>query len=564
MVASQLADALEDVTVSAAEMTTRDGCRLVADIWRPQGAGPWPVLLMRQPYGRDIASTVVYAQPAWFARHGYLVVIQDVRGRGGSEGVFEAFAHEASDGAEAIAWAASLPGSNGKVGMYGFSYQAMTQLLAATRRPPALLAVAPHMAAFDLYDGWFYREGLLQLHSTVTWANQMLREDAARSGDDAAYAALEASWQAPGRLASRLPVGDISELTHPALPRYAANWLQRDERDAYWESGDVTRRFPYADIPVFHLGGYYDFYARGTFRGYHKAAAHAPENQFLVAGPWVHIPWGRRLGGADLGPQARLDTDQLLVRWFDRWLKDDATAQAETSGVRYFVLGPNQWKTSTAWPPPEAQSQQLYLQSGGNANSCFGDGVLAAEPGGASDIFNYDPEVPVLAPGAVPGGSITWGPADLTPSQQGNNLLVYTGAPAATPWTLVGAATLVLHVRSTAPDTSFVARLSHVDRTGKATFLTLGAKRLRDGAVDAEGVTRLDLPLDDIAVAFAPGERLRVDVASSAYPLLIRHPNTKISPAAVTSPRDFSRALQVVHHSPTYPSHLTFHILHEK
>src|SRR5271170_2942126 len=140
-----------------------DGTILVSDHYYPAGEGPWPTLLMRQPYGRDIASTVVYAHPIWFARHGYHVVIQDVRGRGDSEGEFYAFRNEARDGAETIAWLRGYAACNGRIGMYGFSYQGSTQLLAAAENPEGLVCIAPHMTAVDLYHGWFYHQGALRL-----------------------------------------------------------------------------------------------------------------------------------------------------------------------------------------------------------------------------------------------------------------------------------------------------------------------------------------------------------------------------------------------------------------
>ena len=134
---------MQQVAFSTVSMSTRDGVRLDADVYRLAGEGPFPVLLMRQPYGRKIASTVVYAHPRWYAAHGYIVAIQDVRGAGTSEGTFKLFEHERADGADAVAWAAALEGGNGRVGMYGFSYQAATQLLAlagalnwAGRSPP--------------------------------------------------------------------------------------------------------------------------------------------------------------------------------------------------------------------------------------------------------------------------------------------------------------------------------------------------------------------------------------------------------------------------------------------
>ncbi len=158
----------------------RDGVELISDHYYPPQPSPQPTLLMRQPYGRDIASTVVYAHPVWFARHGYNVVIQDVRGRGDSEGDFYPFRHEGADGADTIAWLRKRPESNGRVGMYGFSYQGMTQLLAAAEQPEGLLCISPGMTACDLYHGWFYHQGALRLASTLGWGLQLLKEDARR------------------------------------------------------------------------------------------------------------------------------------------------------------------------------------------------------------------------------------------------------------------------------------------------------------------------------------------------------------------------------------------------
>src|ERR1700761_9002892 len=178
----------------AQHCTMSDGVVLVSDHYYPPTPGPHPTLLMRQPYGRDIASTVVYAHPAFFARHGYNVVVQDVRGRGGSEGTFYPFRHEARDGAETIAWLRTRPESNGRIGMYGFSYQGATQLLAAVEQPEGLQCIAPAMTACDLHNGWFYHHGALRLASSLGWGLQMLKEDARRLGLRDASAKLEATW----------------------------------------------------------------------------------------------------------------------------------------------------------------------------------------------------------------------------------------------------------------------------------------------------------------------------------------------------------------------------------
>ncbi len=536
----------------------RDGVRLVADIYRPAASpGPWPVLLMRQPYGRDIASTVVYAHPTWFARRGFMVVIQDVRGRGDSEGEFHAFRHEIDDGHDTVMWAAALPGSNGRVGMYGFSYQGSTQLLAALGRPPPLKALAPHMTAFDLYSGWFYRDGILQLSTTTGWASQMLREDSRRLPSRAAETALDANWLNSGALSHAMPLRHAAPLVHPDLPRYAADWLGHTTYDDHWRELDLLRRIDALGLPMFHLSGWYDFYLRGSVDGYVAMAARHP-HQFLLAAPWGHIPWGPQLGGADWGPAARPDVDGQLAAWFHHWLDHETpTGPAPLRGCKYFVLGENAWRDASAWPPPEAKEHTWFLAGDGRANSRFGDGRLStAGPGGDDDLFSYDPEVPVVAPGGNHGGHAAFGPHDLSAQQQGLNLLVYTSPPLAAPLVVAGRPGCVLHVRSSAPLTDFVVRLSRVTAEGRAIFLSLGAARAqaRDGA-------EITVALDPVAVRFASGECLRIDVASSAFPLLVRNPNTGADPADVARPAEFRRALQVVHHDDAHPSRLLLPVL---
>lgn len=535
----------------------RDGARLVADVYTPDGPGPFPVLLMRQPYGRDIASTVVYAHPTWYARQGFIVVIQDVRGRGDSEGEFYPFRREEADGYDSVRWAATLPKSNGRVGMYGFSYQGSTQLLAALARPPELKALAPHMTAFDLYSGWFYRDGLLQLSTTMAWANQMLREDSRRRGA-ASTTALDECWTGPGRLAQAFPLRDARPITNGDLPTYGADWLRHPSADTYWPEFNLLNRIDELGLPMFHLSGWYDLYLRGSIDGYRAMAARHP-HQFLLASPWVHLPWGNLTGGADFGPAAIPQVDAMMAAWFHHWLDHDTPGGAcPLQGANYFTLGGNAWDYAPSWPPANVTPRDWFLQSDGRANSRFGDGRLAQEsPGGPDDLFNYDPEVPVLAPGGNLGGMAAFGPHDLAAQQQGLNLLVYTSAPLAAPLRIAGAPTCSLHVRSSAPETAFVVRLSRVLPDGRATFLTLGATEVR---ADQTG-TEIALTLDPIAVSFAAGERLRLDIASSAFPLLVRHPNTTCDPASVRAPSEYRRALQIVYHSTEKPSRLQLPVL---
>jgi uncharacterized protein len=538
-------------------MLTRDGVKLVADVYQPLGDGPFPVLLMRQPYGRDIASTVVYAHPAWFARHGFIVVIQDVRGRGDSEGEFYPFRNEIDDGYDTVLWAAGLPKSKGRVGMYGFSYQGSTQLLAAIGKPAPLRALAPHMTAFDLYSGWFYRNRILQLSTTLAWANQLLREDARRRASPS-LAALDESWLAPGRLSSAFPINEAAPITNFDLPAYARDWLRHPRYDEYWREFDLLHyRVAELGLPMFHLAGWYDLYLRGSIDGYCEVSRQHP-HQFLLATPWAHIPWGNQLAGINLGPEAAPRVDDMLVEWFHHWLDHDVPrAEPPLLGARYFVLGENRWRTAPEWPPPRPDLQTWFLRSGERANSRFGDGALdRAQAGGPDDVFNYDPEVPVLAPGGNHGGLTLFGPHDLSTQQQSLNLLVYTSAPLTAPIVVAGAPFCRLHVRSSAPETHFVVRLSRVLPDGRALFLCLGAAE-----VDVDGGAEIMIELDPIAVRFDTGESIRIDLASSAFPLLVRHPNTHVDPASLRSPGEFRRAIQIVYHDAARPSSLTLPVL---
>src|SRR6202050_3123188 len=219
-----------------------DGVHLVSDHYYPHGLGPHPTLLMRQPYGRDIASTVTYAHPAWFASHGYNVVIQDVRGRGDSEGDFYPFRHEAREGAETIAWLSMRPESNGSIGMYGFSYQGMTQLLAAAEQPDGLVCIAPGMTAHDLYNGWFYHHGALRLTPTLGWGLQMLKADARRLNLREASDRLEAAWANLSAQTNALPLREHPALQGEKLPKYALDWLDQADPGDYWSALDVAQK----------------------------------------------------------------------------------------------------------------------------------------------------------------------------------------------------------------------------------------------------------------------------------------------------------------------------------
>lgn len=364
------ADALLPVAgPETATLALSDGVSLVADVYRPAGPGRHPVMLMRQPYGRAIASTLTLAHPAWYAAHGYVVVVQDVRGRGGSAGVFRLFETEAADGAKTLAWAADLPGGNGQVATYGFSYQAVTQFLAlagavraGTKRPDA---VVPAMGGWSIRDDWAFTGGAFGLSGNLGWACQMGAEAARLAGDREAYAALAAAARgAPwsGEVAARPAVLErFGRYTH------YADWLA--DAPATWDAIAPERRLDGMplDVPGLHIGGWQDFLLEGTL-GAHAAFARGTAPQHLLVGPWAHAPWGRRVGARDCGPHAVTDVDARTVAFLDHVLKGQGSPGP---AVRLFDIGAGGWRDYSEWPDP--QPTPLHLASDGLAATASRD-----------------------------------------------------------------------------------------------------------------------------------------------------------------------------------------------
>ena len=527
-----------------------DGVMLMSDHYYAAGDEARPTLLMRQPYGRDIASTVVYAHPVWFARRGYNVVIQDVRGRGGSEGEFYAFRYEGRDGAETIAWLRARPECNGRIGMYGFSYQGATQLLAAAERPEGLECIAPAMTACDLYRGWFYHNGALRLAASLGWGLQMLKEDARRLGLREASAKLEEAWSTVRAQAMVMPYGEHPAITDPELPSYVRDWFEHDVAGEYWEAMDVSERADEITVPALHVSGWYDAYLEGSMRGFEllrrgAGTERARENQYLIAGPWVHIPWGDRVGEAELGEAALLDTDELLLRWFDHWLKDAGTFASEPR-VRHFALGVNRWFEADACSGDGERT--FYLHSGGRAESRKGDGSLSDETADVEspDVFVYDPEVPIAAPG---GPAALSGMFDQSALELGNNLLVYTSEPLVDAMHVFGSPRVVIYASTSAAYADLTAKLVCL-RGERAEFICIGVARssyLFGEKYAADQIHRWEFALEPTSCVFAAGERVRLEIAGCAFPLYDRNPSNATKPRLM-SQWNWGRSTHIVFH----------------
>lgn len=531
----------------------RDGITLISDHYYPAGHGPAPTLLMRQPYGRDIASTVVYAHPVWFARAGYHVVIQDVRGRGDSEGIFYPFRNEGSDGFDTLSWLVEHPACNGKIGMYGFSYQGATQLLAAAERPPGLVAIAPWMTAHDLYHGWFYHNGALRLAATLGWGIQMFKEDVRRSGSAETSRTLEDLWLNVRQQALRAPYAASPGLNQPGAPSYLKDWISHREWDDYWRGFDLSARLP--QLPALHLSGWYDLYLKGSIDTFLALEAAGCPNQYLIAGPWIHIPWGTRVGDADLGMAAALDTNLILLRWLNHWLKGSEEFTNEPS-IRHFALGANRWYTAQNWPRGDRQS--FYLRSSGNANSVHGDGRLSTSSPDTDeprDFYVYDPEVPVIAPGGI---SAAAGSFDQSGLEQGNNLLVYTSPPLDQALHIFGHPKLVLFAISSRESADFVGKLVRVRHDGGAEFISIGIARsnwMFPCGFKPDEPFCWEFELEPTSCVFAPGECVRLEIASSAFPLYDRNSSSSVPPPEA-DPWNWRRATQAILHEPAKASRL--------
>jgi putative CocE/NonD family hydrolase len=542
----------------AVPLCLSDGTTLYSNHYYPPNRAQSPTLLMRQPYGRDIASTVVYAHPAFFARHGYNVVIQDVRGRGDSEGLFYPFRHEAQDGAETIALLRQRPESNGRIGMYGFSYQGMTQLLAASLKPEGLQCIAPAQTAHDLYHGWFYHHGALRLASSLGWGLQMLKADTRRLNLREASLRLERAWANLPAQYLVTPYGTHSAINSENVPTYVTDWFEHPEPGDFWANLDGSQTIANIQIPALHLSGWFDTYLKGSIDTF-QAMSRQTENQHLIAGPWIHIPWGDRIGPTTLGDAANLDTDQILLNWFDHWLKD-ANTFANEPHIRHYALNEARWHTADTIPPPPPTPDHHTPR---RAHSSKGNGTLTPNPPTSeepADLYIHDPEVPVPAPGGLANAP---GPTNQAALELGNNLLTYTTEPLTEPLHIFGSIKVSIHLTTSAPTADLAVKLIHLRPNNDAHFISIGIARsqhLFGPAYTPDQPHLWQFPLEPTSIVFAPGDRIRIEIASSAYPLYDRNPGTATPPHLADS-WTWQRSTQILHHTPTHPSsiHLPIH-----
>lgn len=545
----------------------RDGTLLYADVYRPkQQSEPLPILLMRLPYGREIASTVVYAHPSWYAAQGFIVVIQAVRGCDRSQGQFYPMqAIEMDDGFDTLQWCQTLPGTNGKIGMYGFSYQGITQFqaMAAGGAQVGLTAIAPGMGAIDFYRGWCYWGGALALNVALPWGVQLAQ-------DQAQFHQLEPHATELGRARSRLadwldftPLDRLELLRDRPVGEFYFDWVKEAiaDSDYYRRLNPQVYLTGQCDLPGLHIAGWADSYLAGTLQAYEWMVQQSDAPQHLIVGPWQHLPWSRRVGQMDFGPEASPQIDRLQVQWFNRWLKGKSGFDSEAP-VRLFEMGANRWRRFESWPPP-TRSQRLWLASDGLANGPDSDGRLLRDrwDGCGFDTYVCDPRI------ANP--TTPYGPYDQRVVHQRSDLLLYNSEPLQEQLAIAGAPTLHFYASSTAVDTDWVVKLVRVTPSGEALLMTAGVLRARfrqsrsqPQLLTPEAIEHYVIPLRATCWQVRVGERLQVAIASAAFPWIDRNPNTGQWPASASF-SDFHVATQTIFHSTQYPSHLELPLLHE-
>ena len=559
---------VEQVNVRA---TMRDGTVLLSDVYRPSQDGSYPVILMRLPYNKASAQTYVYGSPSYYASQCYIVVIQDVRGTYASTGEFYPFRHEMTDGYDTVEWAAGLPGSNGKVGMYGFSYVGATQWLAATQKPPHLVAIAPAMTSADYYDGWAYEGGAFSLAFNESWpVSDLAPVTATRLGDEALLDTLTTAKAHIQSTYDFLPIDRYPAFApdRPALAGYFYDWVRHPTDDDYWQQWSIRRRYSDVQVPALNLTGWYDVFLNGAIENFVRmrkegGSPTARAGQQLVVRPYIHIPWIRKVGDLDFGPQADNVTDAMQLRWFDHWLKGKDNGSGHDPAVRVFVMGANSWRNADDLPIPGTNFTKYYLHSYGIANSVNGNGALStvAPQSELSDHFQYDPANPAPSRG---GHSCCFaelapvGPADQADVEKRADVLVYSTPPLEKPVEVTGPISLTLFASTTAQDTDWTAKLVDVYPDGRAFNLNNGVIRARfrdflehPTLLEKDKIYQYSIVIWPTSNLFLAGHQIRLEVSSSNYPQYDRNPN---SGHAFGKDREMLRADQTIYHDEEHPS----------
>lgn len=535
----------------------RDGVLLAMDLIMPDAEGKFPVILIRTPYNKVSQREDPFVEK--LARYGYIVAIQDCRGRFNSDGDFDTYRQEHADGFDTVEWISAQEWCSGSIGMIGGSYVGQTQWYAASHAPKGLKAIVPTVSP---PGNAFLNEpsyGGVMLPGMIGWAIRMGRRSfqMTKSGDE--------SFIKESNYLDSFPLSKVVE-TAGISPPWLKEWLSHPTYDDFWKSCGYEEFWPKMTVPALNISGWWDMNFLGTPRNFtgmreQAATAEAREGQRLVIGPWPHlVNLKRALNGLDFGPDAMADLDTYTMRFFDYWLRGEKQNGLEQDPrVHVFMIGANQWWEADDWPLPGTQFTDFYLHSGGSANTHHGDGRLSRQGPHkeSSDQYISDPKDPIRV-----SWEMTDGPMEDQLVSGRSDVLSYTSDVLAEPVDVVGPVTATLYAASSAKDCDWHVRLVDVHPDGKARFLCHGALRARfregfEKAVFLEPgkVEEFNIDMTATGVRFLAGHRIRVEISSSWYPRFELNPQTDAE-NWMKEMRDPIVAKQTVYHDSEHSSRL--------
>ena len=476
------------------DLKLRDGTLLKSRIWLPQGEGPWPALLMRQPYGREIASTVTYAHPSWWASNGYLVVIQDVRGQGGSEGQFKGFSQETSDTSQTHDWVRSLPECNGLLGTYGFSYQGLTQLIAeeGTYPPDCII---PAMTGLSENEHWSCEGGAFWWHLGIGWGLQLAAQKAQR----------EKNWEAWHEIRENLESKKYLFNGHELLKKndpegMAYKWLNlSSSKNPQWKTYEPLNSW--LKKPLLLIGGWWDPHLRGILDIFEKSTK-AGGNPKLIIGPATHLQWWE-------GAQ------RTQLNFFDSHLKEK-NKEIPFPQINLWNLTRNSWELSD-----QNKTPTWNLCSEGLASISHSEGGLVTNSVSKADCevnLVHDPWRPVPAIGGHL--SDTPGEANRFNIDTRSDVAVFTTPPMSKDLRIEGIPTLYLETKCDRESFDMFVALSIIPSEIKNTASQLSTGVLRISNFDKDRKACREIRLQPILATFKEGDRLRISISGSGWPAI--------------------------------------------
>lgn len=584
-------------------MPMRDGVRLCTDIYRPNTDQKVGIIFSRTPYnfnsrgnGEERTRTACRALEA--VKRGYAYVVQNERGRYFSEGEWDILGVPLTDAYDAFSWLESQSWSNGNIGLYGCSSTAEWQMAAASLDHPALKAMVPQgfgagvgkVAGIYEQGNWF-RGGAQQMLFTawlygVEHDKFKPRIPAGASQEDLIRISrfYDLAPENPrvdmSEALQHLPVKDILKNVNGKKEIYD-KMIQRKPNDPAWYEGGLYHEDMDFNTPSFWFCSWYDVSITPNLKLFQHLRnnledSRIADNQYLVIAPTLHCAYKRATENTIVGERsvgdARLNYDEQIYDWFDMWLKnEDNQFKDKTPRVQYYTMGSNKWQQSNEWPPENTVMTDYYLESEGQANSLYGDGILSTEMPGKKDkpdSYTYDPMNPVTSYGGnvcCTGNAIKAGSLDQRAMETRNDILVYTSDILEEGVEVTGFIESTIYVSSDVKDTDFTIKLIDVHPDGSAYNLdeTIQRARYREGYesevfMEKGKVYEINFTPMSTSNYFAKGHRIRIEISSSNFPRFTRNLNTG------GKNYDESKGIiahNKIHHSQEFPSKIRLPIV---